>query len=117
MPIFADNGIRIVSIGANGKNEAPIPLPDNEPAPVFRWRVDGKEVYVLYHRGGYGGDGLADCHYADGEALCPDWKGDNSGARSSADIQQQFVKLRAEFPHATLIKSSTFDGKALLHSV
>ena len=45
------------------------------PSAMFRWRVVDKEVYVLFHRGGYGGDGLADCHVAGGEALCPDWKG------------------------------------------
>ena len=52
VPVFARNGIRIISVGSNGLNEAPIPLPDGETAPVFRWRVGGEEVYVLFHRGG-----------------------------------------------------------------
>ena len=59
----------------------------------LRIQVDGHEVFVLFHRGGYGGDGRADCHIAAGEALCPDWKGDNSGPRSEADIRAQWAKI------------------------
>ena len=109
VPIFARNGIRIISVGANGMNEAPIPLGAADTAPVFRWRVGGSEVYVLFHRGGYGGDGLSDCHYAAGEALCPDWKGDNSGPRKPEDIKQQWAKIKREFPNATTIRTATFD--------
>ena len=111
VPVFAKHGIEIVSIGSNGASEAPTELPGKNPAggaPVFRWRVDGAEVFVLWHASGYGGDKIHDCHIADDEALCPDWVGDNGGARSEASVISNFASIQKEYPNAK-VQTSTFD--------
>ena len=56
---------------------------------MFRWRVEGSEVFVLWHRSRYGGDKLTDCHIADDEALCPGWE---EGANES---EEQVSKLNS----------------------
>eukprot|EP01043_Picozoa_sp_COSAG02_P017275 COSAG02_NODE_780_length_17266_cov_3.939244_3_plen_698_part_00 len=112
VPVFAKHGVEIVSIGSNGANEAPTELPGKNPAggaPVFRWQVDGAEVFVLWHTSGYGGDKVNDCHIADDEALCPDWVGDNGGARSEASVIANFAAIQKEYPQAT-VQTSTFDA-------
>ena len=110
VPVFAKNGIEIVSIGSNGANEAPdLPGGHDGHAPVFRWQVDGAEVFVLWHRAGYGGDKVTDCHIADDEALCPDWVGDNGGARSQGSVVANFAAIQKEYPNAK-VQTSTFDA-------
>ena len=110
VPVFAKNGIEIVSIGSNGANEAPdLPGGHDGHAPVFRWQVDGAEVFVLWHRAGYGGDKVTDCHVADDEALCPDWVGDNGGARSQGSVIANFAAIQKEYPNAR-VQTSTFDA-------
>eukprot|EP01050_Picozoa_sp_SAG11_P016005 SAG11_NODE_2131_length_3777_cov_1.575041_1_plen_205_part_00 len=111
VPLFAKHGIRIVSIGTTGANEAP-DVPGTALSRggngVFRWRVEGSEVFVLWHRSGYGGDKLADCHIADDEALCPDWVGDNGGARSGPSVVGNFAAIQKEYPNAR-VRTATFD--------
>ena len=110
VPLFAKHGIEIVSIGTNGANEAPdVPANPAGGANVFRWRVEGSEVFVLWHRSRYGGDKLTDCHIADDEALCPDWVGDNGGARSASSVKANFHAIQQEYPNAK-VQTSTFDA-------
>ena len=110
VPVFAKNGIEIVSIGSNGANEAPdLPGGHDGHAPVFRWHVGGAEVFVLWHRAGYGGDKVTDCHIADDEALCPDWVGDNGGARSQGSVIANFAAIQKEYPNSK-VQTSTFDA-------
>jgi hypothetical protein len=48
----------------------------------------------------YGGDKVTDCHIADDEALCPDWVGDNGGARSQDSVVANFAAIQKEYPDA-----------------
>ena len=88
VPLLASNGLRIITVGSNGINEAP------EVPSVFRWRFGGQEMFVLWHRNGYGGIALSDCYLVGDEALCPDWSGDNAGPKTADVIENDFQFMR-----------------------
>ena len=102
VPFLAEAGIRFLHIGVNIVCRPPA-VP-----PVFRWRhPSGAEVVVMYHTG-YGGNmtvpGLDD-------AIAFAHTGDNHGPQSAAEIRTGYVRLREQFPGAT-VAASTLDAFA-----
>ena len=63
---------------------------------------------MLYHPGGYGGTARAECVLANGAALATDWRQDNSGPHSAAEVRAVYKAVAAEFKNATVF-ASTFD--------
>ena len=93
VPLLAEAGIRFLHIGVNPASTSP-DVPD-----MFRWRCDGAEVVVVYHKGSYGRISLT----PDGKtALCFAHTGDNLGPQSPEEIASAYEALRRQFPHATV---------------
>ena len=89
-------------MGANGLYETP------DVPKVFRWQFGGEEVFVLWHKTGYGGIEASDCAIVGDEALCPDWNFDNAGPYKAAEVIQHFSQIRTTFPNAEVV-SAIFD--------
>lgn len=66
------------------------------------------ESLVLYHPGGYGGTARSECVLANGAALATDWRQDNSGPHSAAEVRAVYKTVAGEFPDAAVF-ASTFD--------
>ena len=104
VPILSQHGVTAFSIGVNTAS-----LPPALPR-VFVWTDDasGSELITMLHPHGYGGVGKVDCIEAEGfdHVLCPDYKGDNEGPWSRAEIETHWSSIAAEFPGAKIIPSS-----------
>ncbi|CAE7237749.1 unnamed protein product [Symbiodinium sp. CCMP2592] len=109
IPILRSNGVKAISVGSNtGSSPPAVPRPG-----VFRWRdeASGTEVFGMHHAGGYGGIQVSDCVVTPGfdEALCPDWRGDNSGPAQPQEWTSDLDTVKREFPGAEVVPS-TFDA-------
>jgi len=103
VPLLADAGIRFLHVGVNPASTPP------EVPPVFVWRTPcGKEVIVMYQRGGYG-----DLVRVPGmtEALAFAHTGDNRGPQSAEQVVQTFEETQARVPGARVV-ASTMDAFA-----
>ena len=80
IPILTKNGIRAVSVGANGGT--PI-LINDKVSTIFKWldSNSNESIYVLYHSKGYGGFKIEDALIIPGfnQALIYAWNSDNIG--------------------------------------
>ena len=101
VPLLADAGIRLVHIGVNSVSAMP------ELPPVFRWRVGGREIIVIYDRS-YGG--ITPLPGTD-KLLCFAMTGDNQGPQNPEDICAFYERVRAEYPGA-YVHASTLDEAA-----
>ncbi len=99
VPLMADAGLRFLHLGAN---QASTP-PDVPPAFIWQDKPSGKQLMVMYQKGGYGGliriDGLA-------HTLAFAHTNDNHGAQSFEEVQALFRSLREQFPDAQIIGST-----------
>eukprot|EP01083_Nonionella_stella_P077773 212520_1 len=117
IPTLVQNGIRAVSVGANGGT--PI-LINHEVSNIFKWLDPNskKQIFVLYHAKGYGGFKIRDALIVPGfnEALVYAWNSDNVGPFEASEIMAIYGALEEEFKaynedeaHHIQITSSTFD--------
>ncbi|MCA0453743.1 MAG: DUF5054 domain-containing protein [Chloroflexi bacterium] len=99
IPLLAEAGIQFLHLGANQASTPP------DVPPTFTWRdeASGKQIAVMYQKGGYGGliriAGLA-------HTLAFAHTNDNHGAQSLNEVQALFSRLREQFPDANIIGST-----------
>ena len=90
---LAENGIKLIDIGANGGCISP------EVPPLFVWKdTDGNSIITMYHPE-YGG--LVKVPGSD-LAVDVEVRGDNLGPHSIYEIMSTFWDLRQRFPNATV---------------
>jgi hypothetical protein len=130
IPLLARAGVLGINIGVNDAS-APVGVPSvmscmhGELAQPFVWadKHSNTSVLAAWHPGGYG---AADAVGAGGdfsqlrcaclatpgldEALCYDWKSDNTGPPDNNTVVAQFDTLRQAFPNAMEVVASTFDA-------
>lgn len=102
VPLLADAGVELLHVGVN-----PVATVPDVPT-CFRWRVDGREVTVVYQPGGYGD--LTAVPGAD-HLLAFAHTGDNLGPPSADDVVASFAALRSRVPGAEVV-GSTLDAFA-----
>ncbi len=102
VPLLADAGIKLLHIGVNPASTYP-DVPD-----LFRWRVDEKEIIVMYDKGDYGGFSVIP---GTGTAVCFAHTGDNLGPQSAEQILSIYDDLHAKYPNA-VIKSGNLNDVA-----
>eukprot|EP01084_Bolivina_argentea_P099982 179632_1 len=118
IPTLVQNGIRAISVGANGGE--PI-LINNTISTIFKWfdPNSNKQIYVLYHSKGYGGLTIKDALIIPGfnQAIVYAWNSDNIGPFEEAevlgiyaDLEQEFKAYNRDETHQVEIFSSTFDN-------
>lgn len=92
VPLLADAGVRLLHIGINPGSK-PVSVP-----PAFLWRLDGREIIVVYEAD-YGGVAVL----PGGSALSVNLTGDNLGPQNPSEIDAVYERLRAAHPHARLV--------------
>ncbi|MFV0416155.1 MAG: DUF5054 domain-containing protein [Chthoniobacterales bacterium] len=92
VPILAEAGIRMLHIGVNPASSVP------EIPPAFVWRVDGKEIVVLYEKV-YG----SITKLPGGLALSVNLTNDNLGPQSPKEIDQAYFAVEKKFPKAKVV--------------
>lgn len=92
VPLLAKAGVKLIHIGVNPVSAVP------ELPPIFRWRVDGSEIIVIYDKN-YGDRTVIP---GTDKLLCFAMTGDNNGPQTPSDIEKIYADLRAEYPGATI---------------
>jgi len=107
IPILKNNNIHSIHIGVNGAS-APPGL--NDGVSIWRDENSGQDIFLLLHKGGYGGSSIEDAVMVPGmdRALIVYVRSDNSGPGSSQEITTLFEQQKANFPNAQVM-ASTYD--------
>lgn len=103
VPLLADSGIEFLHIGVNPASSVP------EVPNLFRWQFDGREITVMYNKGGYGGFTLIP---GTDTAVYFAHTGDNMGPQSAVDIIDIYAQLHEKYPDA-LIRAGDLNDVAL----
>jgi hypothetical protein len=100
VPILSKAGIRLLHIGVNPASTVPdVPR-------IFRWRVEGAEVIVIYEKV-YG----STSQLPGGIGLSMNLTGDKLGPQSPDEVNQFYKQLGQQFP-AARIKAGSLDEVA-----
>lgn len=103
VPLLADAGIEFLHIGVNPASSVP------EVPTLFRWQFKGKEITVMYNKGGYGGFTVIP---GTDTAVYFAHTGDNLGPQSADTIIDIYADLHKKYPHA-LIHAGDLNDVAL----
>eukprot|EP01117_Protostelium_nocturnum_P008713 TRINITY_DN3123_c0_g1_i1.p1 TRINITY_DN3123_c0_g1~~TRINITY_DN3123_c0_g1_i1.p1 ORF type:complete len:723 (-),score=236.00 TRINITY_DN3123_c0_g1_i1:54-2222(-) len=106
IPHLYDRGIKALSIGVNDAS-SPAGIPNIN---IWREPTTKKEIYLMYHPGGYGGDNITDSVIVPGSdhALIMHVRSDNQGPGSVDEVELEFYIQHMQFPNAK-VQASTFD--------
>ena len=99
VPLLYDRGVEFLHIGVNPATPVP-PVP-----PIFKWRLDNKEITVMY-QGDYG----EKAEFED-FILYFAHTGDNLGPQNAEQIVKIYNEIQAEYPTA-IIKAVTLNDVA-----
>lgn len=93
VPLLADAGIEFLHIGVNPASSVP------EVPKLFRWQFDGREITVMYNKGGYGGFTVIP---GTDTAVYFAHTGDNLGPQSADAIIDIYADLHEKYPNAVI---------------